>query len=411
MNRNNANYEVLSDEAGRPIKAWTVGVPFEDEAKKQLRNLRGLPFIHKWVAVMPDVHRGYGATVGSVVPTVGAVVPAAVGVDIGCGMIAVRTTLRADQLPDSLRGVRSAIEQAVPHGRTDNGGRNDAGAWRSAPAPHQAEWKRLMEGYDVIVGKHPRIGRGPDIAHLGTLGTGNHFIELCLDESDGVWLMLHSGSRGVGNRIGSHFIELAKEDMRRFFIHLPDADLAYLPEGSQHFDDYVFAVSWAQDYAATNRQLMLHSAVDALKRSGELPPFELADEAVNCHHNYISREHHYGKNCFVTRKGAVRAREGDLGIIPGSMGARSYIVRGKGNEESFHSCSHGAGRVMSREAAKKRFTLEDHAKATAGIECRKDVDVIDETPAAYKPIDAVMAAQADLVEVVHTLKQVVCVKG
>ena len=406
------NYEVLSNESGgAPIKAWTVGVPFEDEAKKQLRAIASLPFIHKWIAVMPDVHRGNGATVGSVVATAGAVIPAAVGVDIGCGMIAVRTTLRADQLPDSLRGVRSAIERTVPHGRTDNGGRNDAGAWRVAPAQHQAAWSRLMEGYDRIVGKHPRIGRGPDLAHLGTLGTGNHFIELCLDESDGVWLMLHSGSRGVGNRIGSYFIELAKADMRRFFINLPDADLAYLAEGTEHFDDYVFAVSWAQDYAATNRQLMLHSAVEALKLCGELPPFELMEEAVNCHHNYIAREHHYGKNCFVTRKGAVRAREGDLGIIPGSMGARSYIVRGKGNADSFHSCSHGAGRVMSREAAKKRFTLEDHAKATAGVECRKDVDVIDETPAAYKPIDAVMAAQADLVEVVHTLKQVVCVKG
>ncbi|RKH04494.1 RtcB family protein [Corallococcus carmarthensis] len=411
MDRMNANYEVLSDESGRPIKAWTVGVPFEDEAKKQLRNLRGLPFIHKWVAVMPDVHRGYGATVGSVVPTVGAVVPAAVGVDIGCGMIAVRTTLRADQLPDSLRGVRSAIEAAVPHGRTDNGGRNDRGAWKDSPVTHTSAWARLAEGYAQIVAKHPRIGRGPELAHLGTLGTGNHFIELCVDESDGVWLMLHSGSRGVGNRIGSHFIELAKEDMQRFFIHLPDADLAYLPEGTEHFHDYVFAVSWAQDFAAMNRELMLHSAVEALKASGELPPFELSESAVNCHHNYISREHHFGKNCFVTRKGAVRAREGDMGIIPGSMGARSYIVRGKGNADAFHSCSHGAGRVMSREAAKKRFTLEDHAKATEGVECRKDVDVIDETPAAYKPIDAVMAAQADLVEVVHTLKQVVCVKG
>ncbi|NBD13239.1 RtcB family protein [Corallococcus silvisoli] len=411
MDRVNTNYEVLSDEAGRPIKAWTVGVPFEDEAKKQLRNLRGLPFIHKWVAVMPDVHRGYGATVGSVVPTVGAVVPAAVGVDIGCGMIAVRTTLRASQLPDSLRGVRSAIEAAVPHGRTDNGGRNDRGAWKDSPVTHTDAWAALAKGYAQIIAKHPRIGRGPELAHLGTLGTGNHFIELCLDESDGVWLMLHSGSRGVGNRIGSHFIELAKEDMRRFYVHLPDADLAYLPEGTEHFDDYVFAVSWAQDYAAMNRELMLRSAVDALKASGELPPFELSESAVNCHHNYISREHHFGKNCFVTRKGAVRAREGDMGIIPGSMGARSYIVRGKGNADAFHSCSHGAGRVMSREAAKKRFTLEDHAKATAGVECRKDVDVIDETPAAYKPIDAVMAAQADLVEVVHTLKQVVCVKG
>ncbi len=411
MDRNKASYEVLSDEAGRPIKAWTVGVPFEDEAKQQLKNLRGLPFIHKWIAVMPDVHRGYGATVGSVVPTVGAVIPAAVGVDIGCGMIAVRTTLRAEQLPDSLSGVRSAIEQAVPHGRTDNGGRNDRGAWKDSPAAHREAWAHLKPRYDAIVEKHPRIGRGVAIEHLGTLGTGNHFIEVCLDESQAVWVMLHSGSRGVGNRIGSHFIELAKEEMRRFFIHLPDADLAYLPEGTEHFQDYVNAVSWAQEYAALNRELMLGSVVQALKASGALPAFELTDAAVNCHHNYISREKHFGKSCLVTRKGAVRAREGDLGIIPGSMGARSYIVRGKGNADAFDSCSHGAGRVMSREAAKKRFTLEDHVKATAGIECRKDADVIDETPGAYKPIDAVMAAQADLVDVVHTLRQVVCVKG
>ncbi|WPB73952.1 RtcB family protein [Archangium violaceum] len=406
------NYEVLSNEAGGvPIKAWTVGVPFEDEAKKQLRAMASLPFIHKWVAVMPDVHRGFGATVGSVVATAGAVIPAAVGVDIGCGMIAVRTTLRAEQLPDSLGKVRSAIEKAVPHGRTDNGGRNDRGAWQDAPSMHREAWSRLKPGYDAILEKHPRLGRGPDLGHLGTLGTGNHFIEVCLDEAGQVWLMLHSGSRGVGNRIGSHFIELAKEDMRRFFIHLPEADLAYLPEGTEYFEDYLHAVSWAQEYAAMNRELMLRSVVETLKASGELPEFELTEAAVNCHHNYVAREHHYGKNVFVTRKGAVRAREGDLGIIPGSMGARSYIVRGKGNAESFHSCSHGAGRVMSREAAKRRFSLEDHAKATAGIECRKDAEVIDETPGAYKPIDAVMTAQADLVDVVHTLRQVVCVKG
>ncbi|ATB41332.1 RNA-splicing ligase RtcB [Cystobacter fuscus] len=410
--RTERDYEVLTNEAGGvPIKAWTVGVPFEDEAKKQLRAMAALPFVHKWVAVMPDVHRGFGATVGSVVATAGAVIPAAVGVDIGCGMIAVRTTLRAEQLPDLLGGVRSAIERAVPHGRTDNGGRNDRGAWREAPAAHREAWGRLKPGYDAILEKHPRLGRGPDLGHLGTLGTGNHFIEVCLDEADHVWVMLHSGSRGVGNRIGSHFIELAKEDMRRFFIQLPEADLAYLPEGSEHFEDYLRAVGWAQEYAATNRELMLRSTVEALQASGELPEFSLTQAAVNCHHNYVSREHHYGKNVLVTRKGAVRAREGDLGIIPGSMGARSYIVRGKGNAESFHSCSHGAGRVMSREAAKRRFTLEDHARATEGIECRKDADVIDETPGAYKPIDAVMQAQASLVDVVHTLRQVVCVKG
>ena len=412
MKTTERDYEVLTNEAGgAPIKAWTVGVPFEDEAKQQLRNLAGLPFIHKWVAAMPDVHRGFGATVGSVVATAGAVIPAAVGVDIGCGMIAVRTSLRAEQLPDSLVRVRSTLERTVPHGRTANGGPNDKGAWRDAPVTHQEAWARLKPGYDAILEKYPRLGRGPDLGHLGTLGTGNHFIELCLDEVDQVWVMLHSGSRGVGNRIGSQFIELAKEDMRRFFIHLPDKDLAYLPEGTEHFEDYLRAVSWAQDYAATNRELMMRSVVHALHALPELPAFTLLEGAVNCHHNYVSREHHYGQNVLVTRKGAVRAREGDLGIIPGSMGARSYIVRGKGNPEAFHSCSHGAGRVMSREAAKRHFTLEDHAKATAGIECRKDADVIDETPGAYKSIDAVMQAQAGLVDIVHTLRQVVCVKG
>ncbi len=222
--------------------------------------------------------------------------------------------------------------------------------------------------------------------------------------------MLHSGSRGIGNAIGSYFIELARKDMRRYFVNLPDQDLAYLPEGSENFADYVKAVSWAQEYALANRSLMLESVIRTLGFVG-LPPFALTDEAVNCHHNYIAREKHFGEGVWVTRKGAVRARVGDLGIIPGSMGTRSFIVRGRGNEESFASCSHGAGRAMSRTAARKRFTMEDHAKATAGIECRKDAEVIDETPAAYKPIGDVMHAQRDLVEVVHTLRQVLCVKG
>lgn len=223
--------------------------------------------------------------------------------------------------------------------------------------------------------------------------------------------MLHSGSRGVGNRIGRYFIERAKEDMRRFFINLPDADLAYLPQGSDHFRDYTEAVTWAQDYARENRELMMHSVVDAVRSTGQVPEFEARLEAVNCHHNYVSWEHHYGENVLVTRKGAVRARKGDMGIIPGSMGARSYIVKGKGNPESFDSCSHGAGRAMTRTEARRRFTLEDHAKATAHVECRKDEGVIDETPAAYKSIDSVMEAQRDLVDVAYTLKQVVCVKG
>ena len=247
--------------------------------------------------------------------------------------------------------------------------------------------------------------------HLGTLGTGNHFIEVCLDEADRVWFMLHSGSRGVGNKIGTYFIELAKQDMRQHLANLPDADLAYLEEGAAHFDDYVEAVSWAQDFALTNRRLMMDAVVRAVCGVAGIPPFEVGQTAVNCHHNYVTRERHGGREIFVTRKGAVRAGAGDLGVIPGSMGTRSYIVRGRGNPESFESCSHGAGRAMSRNEAKRRFTVADHEAATAGVECRKDADVIDETPGAYKPIDAVMEAQQDLVEIVHTLRQVVCVKG
>jgi len=394
-----------------PIKAWTVGVPFEPEARAQLERVAQLPFIHKWVAAMPDVHHGIGATVGSVIPTHGAIIPAAVGVDIGCGMIASRTSLVASQLPDNLHALRSSIEAAVPHGRTDNGRRNDKGAWSRLPDAQRNAWKQLQPGYDRIVEKHARIDRGPHVGHLGTLGTGNHFIEICLDEHDHVWFMLHSGSRGVGNRIGTHFIQLAKQDMKRWFINLPDADLAYFSEGSEHFDDYVAAVGWAQDYARINRELMLAAVVEAVRTTGLVPPFSTAVEAVNCHHNYVSREHHFGADVFVTRKGAVSARHGELGIIPGSMGTRSYIVRGLGNPESFHSCSHGAGRAMSRTEAKRRFTVADHEAATRGVECRKDADVIDETPAAYKSIDQVMEAQRDLVEIVHTLRQVVCVKG
>lgn len=406
----NKSYRVIETK-GVPIKAWTHGVAVEEEAEAQLRNLAEMPFIHRWVAVMPDVHKGMGATVGSVIPTKGAVIPAAVGVDIGCGMMAVRTSLAASQLPDNLRPLRDAIENAVPHGRTNNGGPGDRGTWSAPPARVEDAWKDLSPRFKEICDKHPRVARGWSFEHLGTLGTGNHFIEVCLDEEQRVWIMLHSGSRGVGNRIGSYFIELAKKEMTRYFINLPDADLAYLPEGTQHFDDYVEAVGWAQDFAARNRELMMEAVVAAIRATEILPPFEARLEAVNCHHNYISREKHHGENVLVTRKGAVRARAGDLGIIPGSMGARSYIVRGLGNDDAFHSCSHGAGRLMSRTAAKKRFTLDDHKAATAGIECRKDEDVIDETPMAYKPIDAVMKAQEDLVEVVHTLRQIVCVKG
>ncbi len=398
-----------------PIKMWTNGVPVEDQAAAQLRNVANLPFIHKHVAVMPDVHWGMGATVGSVIPTKGAIVPAAVGVDIGCGMMAQRTTLTASDLPDSLAALRSEIERRIPHGRTNNGRPGDRGAWHDIPDAVTGSLPGAMaEGLLALFEKHPPLRKQwtleRALSHAGTLGTGNHFVEVCLDEEQRVWVMLHSGSRGIGNRIGTFFIEKAKEDMRRWFINLPDADLAYIPQGSALFKDYCDAVEWAQQYALFNRRLMMTAAIGAL--AAEVPkPFDCDCEAVNCHHNYVSWESHFGENVIVTRKGAVRAREGELGIIPGSMGARSFIVRGKGNAESFCSCSHGAGRAMSRAAAKKRFTLDDHLAATAGVECRKDTEVIDETPGAYKDIDAVMAAQADLVSIEHTLKQVLCVKG
>lgn len=407
-----APYKVMQPATGGLVKAWVDGVPVEDKARQQLANVAGMPFVYKWVAAMPDVHFGRGATVGSVIPTDQAIIPAAVGVDLGCGMMATRTSLVASDLPDSLSGLRSNIERAVPHGRSAGRSRRDKGAWCTPPEAVARAWKdQLADDFEVICDKHPRVAKSNHVVHLGTLGTGNHFVEVCLDESERVWIMLHSGSRGVGNRIGSYFIAKAKREMERWHIHLPDQDLAYLPEGSELFDDYVDAVHWAQRFARLNRELMMAAALRALRETKGIRPFETGEEAVNCHHNYVARETHYGREVWVTRKGAVRAGEGELGIIPGSMGARSFIVRGKGNPESFCSCSHGAGRAMSRTEARKRFTVADHAAATAGVECRKDEGVIDETPAAYKDIDAVMAAQADLVDVVHTLKQVVCVKG
>ncbi|MGB2625180.1 MAG: RtcB family protein [Candidatus Acidiferrum sp.] len=406
------SYETLKSERGVPVKAWVNGVPLEDAARKQLLNVSQLPFIFKWVAAMPDVHWGIGATVGSVIPTKGAIIPAAVGVDIGCGMMASETDLSASDLPDNLHGIRTAIEQAVPHGRTSHGGGGDKGAWQRIPGRTLDVWGEMLKSrYESILVKHPKLDRGNHSNHLGTLGTGNHFIEVCLDESDKVWFMLHSGSRGVGNRMGTYFIELAKRDMGRLVANLPDKDLAYLEEGTEHFADYVEAVEWAQDFARTNRDLMMEQIIAAVRNSGEVRPFRTDIQAINCHHNYVARERHYGQDVLVTRKGAVRAREGDFGIIPGSMGARSFIVRGKGNPESFSSCSHGAGRAMSRTEAKRRFMIEDHKRMTEGVECRKDAGVIDETPAAYKSIDAVIEAQSDLVEIVHTLRQVVCVKG
>lgn len=402
-----------------PIKGWTEKVPIEASALEQVKNVARLPFIHKHVAVMPDCHWGMGATVGSVIPTKGAIIPAAVGVDIGCGMMAVQTNISAQQLPDNLSGLRTLLEKKIPHGRTAVGRKYnpsaDRGLWHDTPEANQkvfygimgTELRRVLEDADDAP-----LERQAERAvnQLGTLGTGNHFVEVCIDEYDWVWVMLHSGSRGIGNRIGSLYIEKAKEEMRRWHINLPDANLAYFPEGTEYFDKYVRAVGWAQMFARTNRELMMAQAFAALN---EFFPFGVVGtkEAINCHHNYVEQENHFGANVWLTRKGAVRAREGDLGIIPGSMGERSFIVSGKGNAESFHSCSHGAGRVMSRTEARKTITLEQHIKDTEGVECKKDASVIDESPKAYKNIDDVMFSQRDLINIEHTLKQVVCVKG
>lgn len=404
-----AQFEIFETEGARPIKAWVRGVPVEPEALQQLRNVASLPVVHGWVAAMPDVHFGIGATVGSVIPTMHAIIPAAVGVDIGCGMMAVQTSLTASQLPESLRNLRAIIERAVPHGRKP--GSRDPGSWTNPPESCTSAWAGLDPIYQKIIQKHPKIREGRTLVHLGTLGTGNHFIEMCLDESEAVWIMLHSGSRGVGNLIGNYFIELAKKDMRRHVKNLPDENLAYLEDGSALFNDYVEAVEWAQNFARVNREIMMQRIMNALREHAGLPPFQSRLTTVNCHHNYVQRERHLGRELYITRKGAVRAGRGELGIIPGSMGTRSYIVRGLGNPESFESCSHGAGRAMSRGEARRKFTIEDHREATRHVECRKDADVIDETPMAYKNIDLVMEAQKDLVEIVHTLRQVLCVKG
>ena len=391
-------------EEGRvPVRVYTDDV--EASARQQLVNLSQLPIIHHHVAAMPDVHAGIGATVGSVIATRRAIIPAAVGVDIGCGMMAARTSLTAGDLDEKrLKRVFDQISRDVPLGREQH---PESRALTAAAKPHERGLRKILHAHPQLEKRFPRTHNW--VYQMGSLGGGNHFIEMCLDEANRVWTMLHSGSRGIGNAIGTYFIELARRDAERQQLHLPDRDLAYFQEGAEHFDDYVEAVGWAQGYAAANRDAMLELVLEAMRR--HLPAFEVTDEAVNCHHNYVEREQHYGAEVWVTRKGAIRARRGDLGIIPGSMGARSYIVRGKGSEESFQSCAHGAGRRMSRTQAQKKFTRQDLAEQTAGVVCRKDSGVIDEIPGAYKSIDEVMANQTDLVEVVHTLKQVVCVKG
>ncbi len=382
------------------IKTWHEGVHIDDNTLDQLNNLASMPFIHKWIASMPDAHLGKGCAIGTVLATKKAIIPATVGVDLGCGMQAVKTSLKAKDLPDDLKNIRLGMEAVIPvgfgkHDKLDGGTEK---IWSDY----------LAKEFDELCEIAP-IKDTNNVKHLGTLGGGNHFVEICLDEKDFVWVMLHSGSRGVGNAIGRYFISKAKEEMKRWFCNIPDEDLSYLPEGSKHFDDYIRSIDWAQTFAKFNRDIMMTKALDILHKHTK--DFRWEQHAIDCHHNYVEKENHYKENVWVTRKGAVSAKEGQLGIIPGSMGAKSFIVRGLGNKESFNSCSHGAGRVMSRSKAKKLVSMSEHKKSVEGVECRIDYDVIDETPSAYKDIDKVMEAQDDLVEVVHTLKQVMCIKG
>jgi len=398
---------VLEEQGRVPMKLWTDGVEVEHEAMQQIRNVASLPVVGPHVAIMPDVHWGVGATVGSVIPTKAAIIPAAVGVDLGCGMMAVRTDLTVNDLAGKLAVIRDAIERAIPVG-----GPGIKGSWDqrgTTPDRVLTVWeKEFDDAFARIQAKHPKIRQQPTFTQLGTLGTGNHFIEVCQDlEDGGIWCMLHSGSRGVGNRLGTYFIEQAKKQALKLDRTVKvDQNLAWLDEGTALFGDYVEAVGWAQRYARRNRDLMMEQVVSTI-RSVLAIPFRADLVTVSCHHNYVEEQ----GGLYLTRKGAVSAKLGELGIIPGSMGAKSFIVRGLGNPESFESCSHGAGRRMSRGAAKRAFTVGDVSAQTEDVECRKDAGIIDELPGAYKDIDAVMVAQHDLVEVVATLKAVVCVKG
>jgi tRNA-splicing ligase RtcB len=390
-----------------PIKIWSDIATVESSALDQLTNTANLPFVFKHVAAMPDVHLGFGATVGSVIATKGAICPAAVGVDIGCGMAAIRTDLDPKIVQENITRIRLSIERSIPVGHESN----------NKIISRVTQWKEWSNFTNISIIDHSTTKDGgymlkKAMSQLGSLGGGNHFIEICLDTSDRVWVMLHSGSRNVGKVVAERHLYKAKDFMKQMFINLPDPDLAYFAQGTQEFTNYLADVEWCQEYAAQNRREMMARVLKDLSFAVHGEDGKITtDFEVNCHHNYLAKENHYGENVIITRKGAVRARQGDFGIIPGSMGTRSYIVKGLGNDESFHSCSHGAGRRMSRGAAKKAFTLKDLEQQTAGIECRKDEGVLDEIPGAYKSIDEVMANQTDLVEIMYELRQIMCIKG
>ncbi len=392
------SYNKLNLTTPVPVLSW-ANHELASQETQMAKNVASLPFVFKHVALMPDVHLGKGALVGSVVATKDAVIPAAVGVDIGCGMAAIKTPFMATQLEGKLKKIRSEIEAAIPVGFNENKEiEKSVTNWQN--------WRQFKE-------LHPGVKslEGKAMKQMGTLGGGNHFIEVCIDTENSVWLMLHSGSRHIGNKLAQCHINTAKNLAKLATISLPDKDLAYFVAGTQEFAAYWRDLQWAQNYARFNREVMMVRFKKIVEKhlAGGKPTKPLL--AVNCHHNYAEKEVHFGEDVYVTRKGAVRAQEQDYGIIPGSMGAKSYIVKGKGNHDSYCSCSHGAGRLMSRSKAKKQFSVDDLVEQTKGIECRKDAGVIDEIPGAYKPIEEVMQQQSDLVEVVATLKQVVCVKG
>lgn len=421
------NYNVI--DARVPIKMWNKHVKIEPQAIEQLTQIASMPFVKPYVAAMPDTHLGMGATVGSVIPTQGAVMPAAVGVDIGCGMMAVRTNLKiqtystgAISLPifeGSFQVAFDAISEAVPHGRSNNGGSGDIGAWSAENMPEEIKivWRGLSnhEAFQDIFRRHPEALSKNAERHLGTLGTGNHFIEVAVEignPESNLWVILHSGSRGFGNRIGTYFTKLAGDLAKQWYINLPNRDLGYLPVGTKEYNDYILAVLLAQRYAWVNREIMMSRILGALgagyDEREQIDGFNVTPNTIHMHHNYADV---LKDGTILTRKGAVDASHGKWVIIPGSMGAKTYIARGLGSKDSFNSCSHGAGRAMSRTEALKTFTVEDHVKATEGVYCDKTEGVLDETPAAYKDIDAVMESQRDLVEPVLKLKQIISVKG
>ena len=378
------------------ILAW-VNHDLSIDEQNMLRNVSRLPCLYKHVALMPDAHLGIGSMVGSVVATKEAVIPATVGVDIGCGMMAVKTPFKSGILDGKLKELRHEIERTIPVGFNDH----------KDPVDESVEWKQWKEFGVLHKGVQHR--RQKAMKQLGTLGGGNHFVEVCLDTENYVWLMLHSGSRNIGNEIATRHIETAKHLHQ--LSELPDPNLAYFIQGTDEFKNYWHDLDWAQSYAMKNREVMMKRLLHQFNRMfNKREQFE-PEITVNCHHNYVALERHYGEEVYVTRKGAINAETGRFGIIPGSMGAKSFIIKGLGNAESFNSCSHGAGRKMSRTAAKKKFTRDDLERQTKGVECRKDSGVIDEIPGAYKNIEEVMRNQSDLVEIVAELKQVVCVKG